>query len=103
MTRDEVIEELKHKLYDDDYFKGFHMMGTQAYHQLGRLSKAVPELCFIYNETKDHYVGAWITGFDMREVLFPKKTTKDLTPRQIKGLALLKIEIKERNDRTEEK
>lgn len=83
MTTEEVKAELKNKKADDRK-NGYHMMATKAYHQLGEISSDTPDICFIYSETKNHYVGNWVFGFGFFDVLFPKETTKEMTQEDIK-------------------
>ena len=80
MTRDEVLKELE-SVRDSE--AGHYYMGTKAYHQLGEISSDEPDLLFSERETENFYVGAWITGFGFFNVLFPKETTKRLTPEEI--------------------
>ena len=56
------------------------MMATTAIHKLGDISRDEPDLCRIYGEDGDDWIGAWITGFGLFDVRFPKSTTKELTP-----------------------
>lgn len=55
-----------------------YMIASEAYHLLGELSRK-EDLCHIYGETDNYYVGSWVTGFGFFNVLFPKDTTRDLT------------------------
>lgn len=57
-----------------------YVMATKATHQLGDLSRDVPDLAWITGEDGDNWVGVWITGFGYIDVRFPKTTTRDLTP-----------------------
>lgn len=58
-------------------------MATNAYHQLGNTSSNKPDLCYVYNEDKNNWCGAWETGFGFLDVRFPKETTRDLTKKEI--------------------
>lgn len=57
---------------------GFRM-ATKAYHTLGDISSDEPDLCSIYGETLEHYVGSWMTGYGYFDVKFLKETTRKLT------------------------
>jgi len=63
---------------------GFHMMATKAYHLLGDISSDEPDICFIYGEADEYWVGQWVTGFGFFDVLYPKETTRELTDQEIK-------------------
>lgn len=61
-----------------------YMMGTKAYHQLGDISNEPnPDLFQAYAETDDYWVGAWVFGFGFINVLFPKSTSRELTPEEV--------------------
>ena len=55
------------------------MMATKAMHKLGDLSSDTPDLCVIYGEDEENYIGSWIYGFGYFDVRFPKSTTRDLS------------------------
>jgi hypothetical protein len=57
-----------------------YMMATNAFHQLGDISRDEPDICRVDREDEDFYVGAWVTGFGFFDVRFPKATTRELTP-----------------------
>jgi len=67
--------------------KARYMMATKAIHKLGDISRDAPEdgvygvenLCVVYDEDKENYIGNWVTGFGYMEVKFPKSTTRELT------------------------
>ena len=82
MEKEEVLNELKKFIHPEDTIY-YHMMATKAYHQLGDISSEYPDLCAISNETPDYYVGSWVEGFGFFHVLFPKKSTRDLTDEEI--------------------
>lgn len=58
------------------------MMATKAIHKLGDISRDEPDLCIIYSEDTDNYIGNWVTGFGFVEVKFPKDTTRKLTKKE---------------------
>jgi hypothetical protein len=61
-----------------------YMMATKAVHLLGDISRDTEDLCFVRYETETHYVGNWVTGFGFISVMFPKDTTRELTPDELK-------------------
>lgn len=56
-----------------------YMMATTAIHQLGDISNDTPDICVIYSEDEDNYIGNWVTGYGFINVKFPKSTTRELT------------------------
>lgn len=60
-----------------------YMMATKAIHNLGDISSSEPDLCFVYNESDTNYYGLWVSGFGFFDVVFPKSTTRELTPNEI--------------------
>lgn len=56
-----------------------YMMATTAIHKQGDISSDTPDLCDIYAEEGDDYIGQWVTGFGLFDVRFPKNTTRELT------------------------
>lgn len=60
-----------------------YMMGTDAYHQLGPISRNEYNLCSVSKQTDDYYIGSWVTGFGFFDILFPKSTTRLLTEEEI--------------------
>ena len=56
-----------------------YMMATTAILNLGDISSKEPDLCVIYSEDEENYIGNWVTGFDFIDVKFPKATTRELT------------------------
>ena len=62
-----------------------YMMATKATHKLGDISRDGEDLCFIYSEDNENYIGNWVTGFGFFDVKFPKKTTRSLTPEEIEN------------------
>lgn len=81
MTRYEVNSVLSTRKVDDRE-NGYHMMATTAYHLLGDISSDKPNLCFIYSETDNYYVGQWVEGIGCFNVLFPKESTRALTAKE---------------------
>ena len=60
-----------------------YMMATKAIHKMGDISRDEPDLCVVYDESGDNYIGQWVTGFGFINVKFPKKTTRELTEKEI--------------------
>lgn len=60
-----------------------YFMGTKAFHQLGDISRDNFDLFLAIGETEKYWVGNWITGFGLINVLFPKETSRNLTPQEI--------------------
>ena len=56
-----------------------HMMATTAIHKIGDISRDKPDLCGVYDEDDENYIGRWTTGFMLDRVKFPKSTTRELT------------------------
>jgi hypothetical protein len=91
----------------EETMKGKYMMGTQAFHLLGDISRNEPDLCYVTKDIGDSYFGHWVEGFGFVEVRFPKETTRELTETEVveydgKGLVISgqyigKIEIGEEN------
>lgn len=63
--------------------KSRYMMATIAIHKLGNISSDVPDLCRIYAETDNDWVGSWVTGFGFFDVYFPKATTRSLNEQEL--------------------
>lgn len=72
---------------------GKYMMATKATHKLGDISSDEPDLCFIGEETDEHYIGNWVTGFGFINVHFPKATTRELTSEEVKHFNKMNIRI----------
>lgn len=60
-----------------------YMMASKAYHCLGDISRSKEDLCIIYKQTHEYYIGNWVTGYGFIDVLFPKETTRPLTSEEI--------------------
>ncbi len=60
-----------------------YMMGTKAYHQLGEVSRASPDICYVEKLQSGHYYGSWVTGYGFFNVKFPVETTRELTEMEI--------------------
>lgn len=91
MTKEEVKKEIDQMV---EIKEPFYMMGTKAYHQLGELSREPePDLFIAGSETEKFYIGNWITGFGFFNVLFPKETSRPLTPEEIEKYNKTYIQI----------
>lgn len=62
-----------------------YMMAIVARHRLAsNLNSLAPDICFIYGEDGDSWVGRWILNYtNIYDVLFPKTSTRQLTPYEI--------------------
>ena len=56
-----------------------YMMATTAIHKLGDISRDTPDICSVYAEEGEDWIGAWVTGLGFFDVRFPKATTRELT------------------------
>lgn len=82
------------------------MIGKNAFHLLGDISRSSGDICLVDGETPDFFIGSWITGYGFFDVLFPKKTTRDLTDQEVRkwnkrgiqigGGPVIKLNIKRR-------
>ena len=86
---------LKVQLKNNNFLKmeDKHMMGTVALHQLGDISSDEPDICVIYGDDGDYWVGQWIYGYGFFNVRYPKETTRELTEEEYnkyndRGLAI---------------
>lgn len=60
------------------------MMGTKARNKLHDYSRDEPDLVAVYGETKHFFVGEWVYGYGVIGLKFPKKTTRQLTPKEVR-------------------
>lgn len=60
-----------------------YMMATKAMHRLGDISRDEPDLCLVKDAPGPDYIGNWVCGFGLVEVLFPKATTRPLTSDEV--------------------
>lgn len=70
-----------------------YLMGTKAYHLLGEISRDEYDIFSATGETDKYWVGMWVTGFGFFNVLFPKETSRELTPQEIKKYNDMHIQI----------
>ena len=70
-----------------------YMMATKAIHMTGDISRDEEDLCHVHAESKENYIGSWVTGIGFMEVKFPKETTRDLTAEEVKKYNLMHIGI----------
>jgi len=76
--------------------KQLFMMGTKAYAGVSKkidISRDVPDLCQVWDETKYYYIGAWEAGFGFMNVHFPKSTTRPLTNKEVDDFLLKVVEM----------
>jgi hypothetical protein len=73
--------------------KNRYMMATKAMHKLGDISSDEPDLCSIYDEDENDYIGAWVTGLGFFNVHFPKATTRELTPEEREKYGKMHLEM----------
>ena len=64
--------------------KNKFMMATSAIHKLGDISRNEPNICVIYNEDDENFIGNWVYGLGFVDVKFPKNTTRELTDDEVK-------------------
>jgi hypothetical protein len=55
------------------------LMGTEAQHGLGDISRDKPDYFYADQEDNENYYGAWLTGFGFVNVRFPKATSRPMT------------------------
>jgi len=70
-----------------------YMIATKAIHKLGDISSDEPDLCYVYEEHEDYYIGSWVTGFGFIRVKFPKETTRELTKEEVEYYNKQRIQI----------
>ena len=86
-------EEVRAQLDKMTKTKERHMLATTAYHFLADISSDEFDLIYVYSETDDFWVGNWVTGFGFINVLFPKTTTRDLTPQEVAEYNQLSLQL----------
>ncbi len=60
-----------------------YMMATKAMHgHHGDLSREKPDICTIVKQDEENFYGMWLTGPGYFNILFPKETTRELTPKE---------------------
>ena len=95
MTKKEVIAREK----DIVEIPWKYMVATKAYHTLGSLSRPLDNpcseenLCQVSGEAGDCYVGMWVTGLGFFNIMFPKATTRELTPDEVARFNKMKFAI----------
>lgn len=74
-----------------------YAFATTAKHKSGDMSRGICDIsenvCRIYTEDDENYIGEWITGIGAFNVKFPKETTRALTKEEIDELEELKFQI----------
>jgi hypothetical protein len=61
--------------------KGQYMMATKCYYHGDDtpLILEEPELCVVFEENDENYIGNWVEGFGFINLRFPRETTRPLT------------------------
>jgi hypothetical protein len=76
-----------------------YMIATTAIHKMGDISRMNPDencmenLCHIYHEEDENFIGMWVTGFGFADVKFPKTTTRELTGKEVEYFNGRKVQI----------
>ena len=69
------------------------LMGTEAHHQLGDISRDEPDYFWVDGEDDENYYGAWLTGLGFISVRFPKATSRPMTDSEAEWLAAHQVVI----------
>ena len=69
------------------------LMGTEAYHQLGDISRDEPDYFYASGEDNENYYGAWVTGLGYVNVRFPKATSRPMTDGEAQWFAAQTVVI----------
>ncbi len=79
---EEVSAELQNKRW---HVGNIYKIASKAIHITGEISRdTFPEnVAIIESETDNYYIGKWRLGFEFKNVLFSKETTRDLTPFEV--------------------
>jgi len=64
---------IEEKGKEKPYERGRYRMATKALHLTGDISRDNPELCIIFGEDGDNYIGNWVEGLGFVKVKFQKK------------------------------
>lgn len=70
-----------------------YMIATTAIHNLGDISRKEGDLCLVFEEDGDYYIGNWVTGFGFINVKFPKISTRELTEDEIEKYNNIFIQV----------
>ena len=71
IKKEDILHELREPVY---------MMANKAYHFLGETTHDGGwDVCIIFKELKDFYVGNYVFGYGFIDVKFPKQFVRDLT------------------------
>lgn len=85
MKQIEMKDVLSKKLHIYDLKPGFHMLAKEAWHSgRGDISRPTFDICLIYNESENYYIGEWVSGLKYKNVIFPKSSTRYLTDEEVK-------------------
>ena len=69
------------------------MIATTAKHGLGDISRDDGDYCWVSEETKGWYQGAWRTGYGFVNVKFPKDSTRELRPDETEHIKNTRVVI----------
>ena len=72
-------EEIRNSADDDAPPRARILMGTEAHHLLGDLSRDEPDYFYVDYEAIADYRGHWLTGLGFINVRFPKATSRPMT------------------------
>ena len=59
------------------------MIATKAVTEKEDVSSETPDLCHVYEEHDDYYLGEWFSARGFLKTKFPKETTRKLTQEEI--------------------
>ena len=69
------------------------LMGTEAHHQLGDISRDEPDYFYADQEDNENYYGSWVTGYGFVNVRFPKATSREMTDDEAQWFAVQQVVI----------
>jgi hypothetical protein len=69
------------------------LMGTEAQHHLGDISRDKPDYFYADQEDNENYYGAWVTGLGFVNVRFPKATSRPMTDSEAQWFAAQTVVI----------
>jgi predicted RNA-binding protein (virulence factor B family) len=69
------------------------MMATTAIHKMGDISQDKGDICAVFREDEENYIGNWVTGFGFIDVKFPKVSTRDLTEEEKDKYSKMRVRI----------
>ncbi len=93
----EYPKSLEQKIREAKQFAPQYFIATEAHHKfLGNISRDFVEndednICIINSMIDDFYIGSWLTGIGAFNVMFPIKTTRRPTEKEIEAFKDLHI------------